>query len=156
MKRFLLILAAVAALGLVFGPTGCGKDDKKDGDKKADKKDGDKKGADKKDGDKKDGDKKDGDKKDGDKKDGDKAAAGGELNTGIAECDDPFNKYMKCIVEKMPEGAGRDATIDGMKQATAAYGDMAKDEATKAALVDSCKAAADAYKTGAEALGCTW
>jgi hypothetical protein len=155
MKRFLLMLAAIAALGLVL-PAGCGKDDKKDGDKKADKKDdkkGDKKGADKK-GDDKKGDDKKGDDKKGDDK---KAEGGGDgaLDTGVAECDAPYNKYLKCIMEKAPE-QGRAAMVDGLKQSADAWKQAASTEEGKKALAESCKAATGAWQQSAEALGCEW
>ena len=78
------------------------------------------------------------------------------VDSGVPACDVPFNKYMACILEKVPEGAGREAAVDAMMQASASWRDLAADEQTRQALEDACVQMADAWHQAADAMGCTW
>jgi glutaredoxin len=125
------------------------KDDKKADDKaKTDKKD-DKKADDKKADDKKAEEKAE-EKKEEAKADGGTAAA--PASTGDPVCDELIKKTM-CSYEKagaaVPAEAKK-AFEDGVK----AWTEALKNEATKKATSDACKASLDGGKAGFDAVGC--
>jgi hypothetical protein len=135
-----LLVAAFTAL--TFAVPACGGDAKQD-DKKAEKKGDEKKAEEKKAEEKKAEAKKAEDPAAGD--------GGGEMKTGIAECDQLWDRAMKCY-DKMGD-AGKQAK-DAFVQGAKAWQDMAKNEATKQAAADACKQAMEAAKAGWEAAGC--
>jgi hypothetical protein len=77
------------------------------------------------------------------------------VNTGVVECDEPFNKYIDCIMDKAPE-QGKQAMVDGLAQAAEAWEQAAGTEEGRNALRESCVAVESAWQQGAQGLGCTW
>ena len=78
----------------------------------------------------------------------DTAAAGGDANTGIPECDAYIKRLMSC--DKYPQ-QGKDAlkqSMDAWKQAAGAGGDAAK------AAADACKKADEAASASLKQMGC--
>jgi hypothetical protein len=139
--KFNTTLLVAAFTALTFAAPACGGDAKKD-DKKAEKKD-DKKAEEKKE-----------EKKEEEKKE-EKAAGeggdGGDMKTGIPECDELMERSMKCYEKMGDAGAqAKEAFMQGAK----AWQDMAANEATKQAAADACKQATEAAKAGWEAAGC--
>lgn len=79
---------------------------------------------------------------------GDTAAAGGDATTGIAECDAYIKRLMSC--DKYPQ-QGKDAlkqSMDAWKQAAGAGGDASK------AAADACKKADEAASASLKQMGC--
>ncbi len=75
-------------------------------------------------------------------------AAGGDATTGIAECDAYIKRLMSC--DKYPQ-QGKDAlkqSMDAWKQASGAGGDAAK------AAADACKKADEAASASLKQMGC--
>jgi hypothetical protein len=77
------------------------------------------------------------------------------MSTGVIECDEPYNKYIDCVMDKMPEN-GKQAVLDGLAQSADAWKQAASTEEGRKALAESCKAAEGAWEQSAQALGCTW
>ena len=78
----------------------------------------------------------------------DTAAAGGDANTGIPECDAYIKRLMSC--DKYPQ-QGKDAlkqSMDAWKQAAGAGGDASK------AAADACKKADEAASASLKQMGC--
>jgi hypothetical protein len=132
MKK-LSALISVLFIGSAISLAACKKDnkddDKKDTGKKADE----------------------GKKDEGKKDEGKKDEGGGGFKTGIAECDELFERSMKCF-DKMGD-AGKEARA-AFQESAKAYQDMAANEATKQAAADACKQSVEAAKAGWEAAGC--
>ena len=146
-KIFSVLLLGTA---LTFAPA-C--DDKKD-DKKEDKKDAKAKADDKK-ADEKKAEEKKADEAKADEKKADEAKAGDTAatpSTGAPECDELI-KRTQCSYEKagpaMPAEAKK-AFEDSVK----AWTEALKNDATKKATIDACKASLDGAKAGFEAQGC--
>ena len=115
-------------------------------------------GGDMKGGDMKGGD---GDKKpEGDKKPDDKggAAAGGDADTGVKECDEvvaTYAKYFDCDKFKAGGEAAVKAGHDSLEAMKKGWGDLkSAPQAQKDAMATGCKSALDGLKTSAKAMGC--
>ena len=127
MKRFVLVLVALGAMGMFAA---CKKDKKKDEGGEAGKTT---------------------DTAATDTATTDKPAdpaAGGDATTGIAECDAYIKRLMSC--DKYPQ-QGKDAlkqSMDAWKQASGAGGDAAK------AAADACKKADEAASASLKQMGC--
>jgi hypothetical protein len=81
------------------------------------------------------------------------AAASGEPEFGVAECDDYMKKYMACI-DKMPEAA-RAASRQALDQQKAAWKQAAASSPeAKNALATGCKSASDAAKQAMASYNC--
>lgn len=81
------------------------------------------------------------------------AAAGGD-KIGIPECDEYFEKYLKCIDDKMPEAA-KETTKKALQDSVAAW-KAAAEGPGKDTLAQTCKTALDTAKKATEAMGCEW
>lgn len=134
-----LLMAAFTAL--TFAAPACGGDAKKD-DKKAEEKKEEKKAEEKKEEEKKE-------------EKTEEAAAEGDggdaAKTGIPECDELWDRSMKCY-DKMGD-AGAQAK-EAFEQGAKAWKDLAGNEETKQQAADACKQALEAAKAGWEAAGC--
>lgn len=137
MKRLMLVLAAVGALGLMAGA--CSEEKKAGGGGTAAKPaEGTAKPA-------------EGDKKPEEKPAEPAAGGGGEL--GIPECDDYVKKYMACL-DKLPE-ASKGAMQSGLDQMKSAWKDAMAAATTpeaKSAMGQGCKQAMDAAKQAMDSM----
>jgi len=73
---------------------------------------------------------------------------------GIPECDEYFEKYLKCIDDKMPDAA-KETTKKALQDSVTAW-KAAAEGPGKETLAQTCKTAMDAAKKATEAMGCTW
>ncbi len=152
MKRLMLVLAALAALGFVF--SGCKKDQppaepeppgdevRKDEPPPPEPPPPDEKGEPK------------GDEPKGEEPKAEGPGGPGDA-IGIPECDEYIGKYMACIGSKVPEAA-REAMEKGLNMARDGWKKMAGDEAQRAALGAACKTAMEAAKQATTAYNCEW
>lgn len=82
------------------------------------------------------------------------AGGGGLDKIGIAECDEYFTKYLKCIEDKMPEGA-KETTMKALEDSMKAWKTAAEGPG-KDTLAETCKQAMEAAKQATQAMGCEW
>jgi len=144
MKKIFSVLFLGTALTLA---TAC--DDKKADDKKADDKKADAKAkADDKKADDKKADEKKADEAKAEEKKADAPAA---ESTGAPECDELVKKT-NCMYEKTP-GMPAEAK-KGFEDMVKGYTAALKNEASKQATIDACKAAVTSGKAGFDAIGC--
>jgi hypothetical protein len=73
---------------------------------------------------------------------------------GVPACDEYLDKMARCIAKLSPES--REPLAAGMEDSRKAWQSTAATAEGRAALVDACKAALDAAKTAATAMGCSW
>ncbi len=78
-------------------------------------------------------------------------AAGGEVSTGVPECDTYLTKAMACVKDKVPE-AQRKMMEDGIAQSKAGWASVTD----KTQLAATCKAAMDQAKATFGAMGCAF
>lgn len=82
------------------------------------------------------------------------AAAGGTEKIGIPECDEYFEKYLKCIDDKMPDAA-KETTKKALQDSVSAW-KAAAEGPGKDTLAQTCKTALETAKKATEAMGCEW
>jgi hypothetical protein len=80
------------------------------------------------------------------------APADGKI--GVAECDEYIEKYMKCIMERMPDKA-KGYMKDAIDQSAKAWREAASGP-SKDGVAAVCKVALDAAKQATTSLGCEW
>jgi hypothetical protein len=73
---------------------------------------------------------------------------------GVEACDEYLEKMARCIAKLSPESA--EPVKRAMDDTRKAWQDSARTEQGRTALADACRAALDAAKSSAEAMGCPW
>ncbi len=127
------------------------KDDKKADDKKDAKAKADDKKADEKKAEEKKADEAKADEAKADEKKADDTAAAAP-STGAPECDELIKRTM-CSYDKAGAAVPAEAK-KAFEDSTKAWTEALKNEATKKATIDACKASLDGAKAGFEAQGC--
>lgn len=82
------------------------------------------------------------------------AAEEGTDKIGIPECDEYFEKYLKCIEDKMPDAA-KETTKKALEDSVKAW-KAAAEGPGKDTLAQTCKTAMETAKKATESMGCEW
>ena len=81
--------------------------------------------------------------------------ASAELDTGVAACDVPYNKYLRCIAGSAPDQVVG-IMLRGLVNAADAWNQAATTAEGRADLAVLCPAAAASWEESAKEMGCDW
>ena len=83
------------------------------------------------------------------------APASGDLEFGVAECDEYVKKYLACVESKVPE-AVRGPIRASLEQTRTAWRQAAMTPEGRTGLAQACSMANEAAKTAMTAYGCSF